>query len=47
MGKDMEDGFLKPLVDSMTCVMNVNVQDSTTLAATASAKVWYTSTNTI
>lgn len=47
LGKDMADGFLVPLVDSMTCVMNVVVQDSTTLAATASAKVWYTSTNTI
>jgi hypothetical protein len=47
LGKDMADGYLAPLVDSMTCVMNVNVQDSTSLAATASAKVWYTSTNTI
>jgi hypothetical protein len=47
LGKDMLDGYLAPMVDSMTCVMNVNVQDSTSLAATASAKVWYTSTNTI
>jgi len=42
----MTDGYLDPLVDTMTCVLNVNVQDSTSYAS-ASAKVWYTSTNTI
>lgn len=24
MGKDMKDGYLLPLVDTMTCVMSVN-----------------------
>jgi len=46
LGKDMTNGYLDPLVDTMTCTMNVNVQGSTSYAS-ASAKVWYTSTNTI